>query len=226
MKTVAVIVSMMLCSIALAASPVTISDEEFLQEMKSVVAQAKTQNNAVELLGWGTATLLDSGRESKIKLGRGKPKPKPGECSDAYPIYPPSKTLVEVIAQEKAKKVEVKSTKTVWVAWFDLNGFNLAFNSGKLGDYELSTITEVEDNGKWLASRKFYLSVMFGQISWQNGPRIHGAGFTWLKLGDFTDLLERLQNLKDIGVIGYTIVDPSAEVYYLPRCKTKPLSYG
>lgn len=203
-----------LCLASFAAErPTNISDEMFVKQLTAAVTKAETKNpQAVELLGWGTALLLDSHRESKIRCGRGNPNPKPGECSDAYPIYPEPKPLAVVIANEQ-EKVKASTTETVWVAWCDLNGMNIAFNSPKLGDYELSTVTEVNQDGRWTAVRCYYTSVKYGEKQWENGPEISGAGFTWLTVGNTADIIKRLQALQDIGV-STNIISNQASQYY------------
>jgi len=182
-----------------AERPATISDEQFVKQVKVAIETAKAQNPDVELLGWGTAALLDSHRESKIKCGRGNPNPKPGECSNPYPIYPQAKPLAQVIANEQTKQVEATSTETVWVAWRDIRGINVAFNTHG-GDYELSTVTEVDDNGVWVASRKYYVGVLYAEGKLAEGPEVAGAGFTWLIVGEHGDVCERFHALEQLGV--------------------------
>lgn len=188
-----------LCLASFAERPAQISDEQFVNQMRAAIETAKTQNPDVELLGWGTALLLDSHRESKIRCGRGNPEPKPGECSDPYPIYPEAKPLATVIANEQAKKVETTSIETAWVAWRDIRGVNVAFNA-RVGDYELSTVTEVDDNGVWVASRKYYVGVLYAEKKLAEGPEVADAGFTWLIVGATGNLGERFHALEELGV--------------------------
>ena len=188
-----------LCLASFAERPPTITDEQFVEQVKTAVQTAKAQNPDVELLGWGTANLLDSHRESKILCGRGNPNPAPGECSDPYPIYPTPKPLAVVIANEQKAKVEADSIETAWVAWRDVRGINIAFNA-RVGDYELSTVTEVDDNGVWMASRKYYVGVLYAEKKLANGPEVKDAGFTWLIVGVTGNLGERFHALEQLGV--------------------------
>lgn len=199
---------------AFAEGPVTIPDERFIEEIQSAVAAAETKcPDGVELLGWGTASLLDSHRESKIRCGKGNPNPKPGECSDSYPIYPDPNPLATVVANEQGTKVEAKATATAWIAWRDLNGVNIAFNSRRIGDYELSTVTEVEQDGRWTAIRIYSVTVKYEDKKWIDGPRIADAGFTCLTLGAANDsILERLEVLTKLGVIADVKLDPQVGV--------------
>ncbi|MBX3177745.1 MAG: hypothetical protein KF886_10315 [Candidatus Hydrogenedentes bacterium] len=199
---------------AVAEDPVTIPNERFIEEIQSAVATAETKSpEEVELLGWGTASLLDSHRESKIRCGKGNPNPKPGECSDSYPIYPDPNPLATVVANEQGTKVEAKATATAWIAWRDLNGVNIAFNSRRIGDYELSTVTEVEQDGRWTAIRIYSVTVKYQDKGWIDGPRIADAGFTCLTLGAANDsILERLEVLTKLGVIADVKLDPQVGV--------------
>lgn len=196
-------------SAATAEGPVTTPDEQFIEEIKDAVATAEAKNpQGVELLGWGTASLLDSHRASKIRCGKGNPNPKPGECSDVYPIYPEPKPLETVVANEQRAKEKATPTETVWVAWRDLNGVNIAFNSGRIGDYELSTVTEIDEDGRWTAIRIYSVTVKYQDKGWIDGPRIADAGFTCLTLGVTKDsILERLEALAKLGVIANTKLD-------------------
>jgi len=205
MKGVAIVgLGLLLCSPAFAERSNEITDEQFVQQLIAAVEKAATHNpQNIEFLSWGNATLLDSHRESKITCGRGNPNPKPGECSDLYPIYPTPKPLAEVMADEQAQEIaDAKATTTVWVAWRDLNGLNVVFNSPELGDYELSTVTEVEDGGRWSATWTYYTLVTITEEKWVEGPSIDHAGFTWLILGKSEMTLnECLKALEGIGAI-------------------------
>lgn len=191
-----------ICLASFAERPATVSDEQFVEQLTAAVAEAETENpENVELLGWGSASLIDSHRESKIKCGRGNPNPKPGECSDAYPVYPEVKPLAVVVANEQAKQVEADSIETTWVAWRDIRGINIAFND-RIGDYELSTVTEVTDHGLWVASRKYYVGVLYAEEKLAEGPEVSDAKFTWLILGKNakTNIGERFHALEQLGV--------------------------
>lgn len=197
-------------SIAVAEGPATVANAQFVAQVKDAVATAQDKNpQAVELLGWGSASLLDSHRASKIRCGKGNRNPKPGECSDAFPIYPDAKPLATVIANEQGAKVETTATEAVWVAWRDLNGFNIAFNSPRIGDYELSTVTEVEQDGRWTAIRIYTVTVKHEENGWIDGPKIGNAGFTRLTLGDAAcGVAERLEALMEIGVLASVELNP------------------
>lgn len=183
----------------------SVSDAEFVTKITTGVNALHEQNPTVQLIGSGTAEILDSHRESKVKCGRANPNPKPGECTGLYPVYPKPKPLAELVKAEAKAKAKADAKLTVWVAWRDCDGIiNVAFNA-PAGKREISAPDEVANkSGDWTGMRIYFISgtATPGEKDTMFVKDIESS-FTWYHLGagSATDLPQRLKALTDLNVI-------------------------
>lgn len=187
-----------------AEKPDTISDRDFILNVTSSVHKAQQTNSDIKLLGVGTAMLLDSQRPSKIGCGIGNTNPQPGQCSDAFPVYPEPVALDKLIENERLQRpAETCSKPTVWIAWQDTSGSIRVVFNGRMGAYEKSTLYQVDESGRWSAGTQYYVVVRTGGKEFVDAVNIGAANITEVTLGTGSaeELQQRLNILLRLGII-------------------------